>query len=272
MRVPEIPPGTTSLFHTLRLCQWQLCAQAPATRFPRPSEIAVTPSRPAPRLLFRCNPGLGILKDRRERSAPAVRERIRPVLTIVRDETPDRHGLHRMREDAGRAVVYAGRDAEQNHAVLCAEFCRLLFHDLPRGKSLLVPLGLVFGGRLGDPRARRGDRSSGFARARKQPQAVIVDGVSLEAAPPARQDDADTTSIIVNGRKGLYGHGHRGGPAVPVSNARSAPQHGASDSYSAARLGQASAKHFQQCAEFPLLRNRGLRPLAVTVLPIALAR
>src|SRR6516164_4149987 len=28
----------------------------------------------------------------------------------------------------------------------------------------------------------------------------------------ARQDDTDTTSIIVNGRKGLYEHGHRGGP------------------------------------------------------------
>ena len=37
-------------------------------------------------------------------------------------------------------------------------------------------------------------------------------------------------------------------------------------------LYQASAEHSQQCAEFPLLRNRGLGPLAVTVLPIALAR
>jgi hypothetical protein len=35
---------------------------------------------------------------------------------------------------------------------------------------------------------------------------------------------------------------------------------------------QASAEHFQQCAEFLLLSNRGLGPLAVTVLPIALAR
>jgi hypothetical protein len=35
---------------------------------------------------------------------------------------------------------------------------------------------------------------------------------------------------------------------------------------------QASAEHFQQCAEFLLLCNRGLRALAVTVLPIALAR
>jgi hypothetical protein len=35
---------------------------------------------------------------------------------------------------------------------------------------------------------------------------------------------------------------------------------------------QASAEHFQQRAEFLLLRNRGLGPLAVTVLPIPLAR
>jgi hypothetical protein len=35
---------------------------------------------------------------------------------------------------------------------------------------------------------------------------------------------------------------------------------------------EASAEHFQQCAEVPLLRHRGLRPLAVAVLPIALAR
>ena len=35
---------------------------------------------------------------------------------------------------------------------------------------------------------------------------------------------------------------------------------------------QASAEHFQQCAEFLPLGNRGLGPLAVTVLPIALAR
>jgi hypothetical protein len=35
---------------------------------------------------------------------------------------------------------------------------------------------------------------------------------------------------------------------------------------------QASAEHFEQCAEFLLLRNRGLGPLAVTLLPISLAR
>jgi hypothetical protein len=32
---------------------------------------------------------------------------------------------------------------------------------------------------------------------------------------------------------------------------------------------QASAEHFEQCAEFALFRNRGLGPLAVTVLGIA---
>jgi hypothetical protein len=37
------------------------------------------------------------------------------------------------------------------------------------------------------------------------------------------------------------------------------------------RSGQASAEHFQQCAEFALLCNRGLRALAVMVLPISLA-
>jgi len=37
-------------------------------------------------------------------------------------------------------------------------------------------------------------------------------------------------------------------------------------------LCQASAEHFQQCAEFLPLRNRGLGALAVTVLPIPFAR
>jgi hypothetical protein len=37
-------------------------------------------------------------------------------------------------------------------------------------------------------------------------------------------------------------------------------------------LCQAVAEHFQQCAESPLLCNRGLGALAVTVLPIPLAR
>src|SRR5262245_19426746 len=35
-----------------------------------------------------------------------------------------------MVRDADRAVDYAGCDAEQNHAVLCAEFCRRLLHGL----------------------------------------------------------------------------------------------------------------------------------------------
>jgi hypothetical protein len=52
-----------------------------------------------------------MLKDSRERSAAAVRERIRSALTIVRDEPPDGHGLHRMRGDADRAVVNGSSDA-----------------------------------------------------------------------------------------------------------------------------------------------------------------
>jgi len=114
---------------------------------------------------------------------------------------------------------------------------------------LLAPFGLVFGGRLSDPRARRGNRGSGLARAWKESQAMIVGGISLEAAPPTRQDYAETASIIVNGRKGLYEHGHRGAFPVAVSSARpavgraacalvghpkAAHQHGASNSYSAA--------------------------------------
>jgi hypothetical protein len=130
----------------------------------------------------------------RNRRGAAVGERIRPALTIVRNEAPDGHGLHRMVGDANRAVVNAGRDAEQNYVVLRAEFGRRIFHHLlppaspgqRRGKSLLVPFGSAFGSRLGDPRARRGNRGSGLTRARKQSQAVIVGGISLEAAPTAR--------------------------------------------------------------------------------------
>jgi hypothetical protein len=36
--------------------------------------------------------------------------------------------------------------------------------------------------------------------------------------------------------------------------------------------GQTSAEQFQQCAEFLALRNRGLGALAMTVLPVSLAR
>ena len=36
-------------------------------------------------------------------------------------------------------------------------------------------------------------------------------------------------------------------------------------------LSQPSPEHFQQCAEFPPLRNRRLGPFAVTILPIPLA-
>jgi hypothetical protein len=54
-----------------------------------------------------------IFKHRRKRSAAAIGERIGPALTIVRDESPNRHGLHRMGGDADRAMGNAGRHAEQ---------------------------------------------------------------------------------------------------------------------------------------------------------------
>jgi hypothetical protein len=64
--------------------------------------------------------------------ASAARERLRPALATVRDETADGHGLHRMGENANRGVVYASRGTEQNHSVLCAKFGRRLCHGLLR--------------------------------------------------------------------------------------------------------------------------------------------
>ena len=157
-----------------------------------------------------------------------------------------RRRVHSITSSA-RAISVAGTSRPTAFAVL-----RLIARLAPApetGQSLLAPFGLVFGGPLSDPRARRGNRGSGLARAWKESQAMIVGGISLEAAPPTRQDYAETASIIVNGRKGLYEHGHRGAFPVAVSSARpavgraacalvghpkAAPQHGASNSYSAA--------------------------------------
>ena len=50
------------------------------------------------------------------------------------------------------APVYAGRDAEQNHAVLCAEFCRRLFHSLLPSPALGKG-GLIASSRVGLPPA-----------------------------------------------------------------------------------------------------------------------
>jgi hypothetical protein len=54
------------------------------------------------------------------------------------------------------------------------------------------------------------------------------------------------------------------------------PEHGdwfeSGSAIDVACSGQARAEHFQQCAEFPLLCNRGLGALAVTVLPVPFAR
>jgi hypothetical protein len=57
---------------------------------------------------------------------------IRSALTIVRDESPNGHGLHRMGGDAGRAVINCSRDAEQNYPIVCTERGREFFHGLLR--------------------------------------------------------------------------------------------------------------------------------------------
>ena len=104
-------------------------------------------------------------------------------------------------------------------------------------------------------------------RLRRKLSDLAHPGVSLEAVPATREDDAETASIIVNRRKGLYEHGHSGDPAVPVSN-RS--QHlNMVPRICTRRQGscQARAEHFEQCAEFPLLSNRGPGSLAATILP-----
>src|SRR5262249_2863813 len=85
-----------------------------------------------------CQPG--VLEDRRERCTTAVRERIHAGLAIVRDESPDGHGLHRMGEDADRSMLDAGRGAEQDHSVLCAQLCRRLCHwSTPAASFLRMP-------------------------------------------------------------------------------------------------------------------------------------
>jgi hypothetical protein len=66
---------------------------------------------------------------------------------------------------------------------------------------------------------------------------------------------------------GEGGDGAHGRSSVALFHLPALARHGISR-YSC----QASAEHFQQCAEFPLLRNRGLGPLAMTVLSVALAR
>src|SRR6516225_7455319 len=70
--------------------------------------------------------------------------------------------------------------------------------------GLIICVRARLDGLLGDPRARHRDRGSGLTRAVKQSQTVIAGRVGLEAASPARQDDAETTGTIVNGGKGLF--------------------------------------------------------------------
>ena len=67
--------------------------------------------------------------------------------------------------DVDRAVVNVGPNAEQSKSALERDGSHCW---------------------LRDPRPRRGDRGSSFARACKQSQAVIVSGVSFEATLAAR--------------------------------------------------------------------------------------
>jgi len=69
-----------------------------------------------------------IPKDRKERRASAVRERIVASLAIVDDESLDRHGLHCVRGDANGGMADAGCGAEQDHALFCGELRRHLCH------------------------------------------------------------------------------------------------------------------------------------------------
>jgi len=108
-----------------------------------------------------------------------------------------RRRVHSITSSA-RAISVAGTSRPTAFAGL-----RLIARLAPAPETRAVIVGSVWAGRLDNPRARRGDRGSGLARTRKQSQAMIVGGASLEAAPAARQDYAETTSIIVNGRKGL---------------------------------------------------------------------
>jgi hypothetical protein len=57
----------------------------------------------------------------------------------MRDEPPDGHRLHRMRKNTDRGMVDAGRGAEQDRSVLCAEIRRRLCHGL----GFLGPVGFL---------------------------------------------------------------------------------------------------------------------------------
>ena len=70
-----------------------------------------------------------------ESRAFAVRERIGPALTIVDDESLDRHGLHRVRGDANSGMADAGCGAEQDDTLLFGER-RGLCHSYSRRQIL----------------------------------------------------------------------------------------------------------------------------------------
>src|SRR5262245_54678315 len=98
----------------------------------------VTVMRPSRARVRKCND-----TTPRARCPKTVRERVRPALAIVRDESPDRHGLHCPRRDSDRGMVDTSRGAEQDHSVLCTELRRRPCHDL------FPPPALAEGGHRG---------------------------------------------------------------------------------------------------------------------------
>src|SRR5262245_20151242 len=95
-------------------------------------------------------PQTGICKDRRERRAAAVGERIGSALAVVGDEPADGHGLHGMGENSDRGVINPRRGTEQDDAVLRTELRRRLCH------GSLPPPAL---GEAGHRAARAGSRA-----------------------------------------------------------------------------------------------------------------
>jgi hypothetical protein len=77
-----------------------------------------------------------ISKDRKERSASAIRGRICSALAIVDDEPLDGHGLHCGHGDANSGMADAGCGAEQNHSLLGSKRRRRLCHSYSRRQLL----------------------------------------------------------------------------------------------------------------------------------------
>jgi hypothetical protein len=80
-----------------------------------------------------------ILKHRRKRRAPAVRQRIGSAPAIMDDKALNGHGLHRMRGDADIGMGDPGPGAKQDHALLSGERPSLAWL-ISDAKPRLVPV------------------------------------------------------------------------------------------------------------------------------------